>query len=873
MSKFSNFFFVFSFFSFALTLAQESIIKGKITDNQNRGIESASVSLLQGDEVVAYSFSDENGNYSLKVNSINNNNLILKISDLEYQTKEININLAENLIFNITLNEKVTTIKEVLIEGKKVRQDQDTTYIKVQPFTNKTEQTVEDILKKLPGIEVSKDGTIKAHGKNIDKLLVEGEDMFDKNYKLLSKNLDSKVIDEVQIIDNFEDNPIFKKLNNSDKVALNLKLKKGLKNVWFGNINLGSAIFPEERWKETLSLGLLKKKIKLFYFGDYNNLGEKSTDLLSTNVLDKSTFSGDRFEYNAKKVFNIPINEVELFSKTQSIFNKALLNSVSINSKIKNNLSLRGVIYYTNDRQTQNSLSVTNYNLENNPFTITENNNYRDKKTLSSAEIELKYYPNEKNYITNLFIAKNNPSDHANNLFFNDSNISQYQNLKNFAFYNHFNHTLEVSENKVLNNYLYIGRDKLQEKALINSPFLNQYFNTPANSPINQETINKITYLGYKAKLISKYNKIDLTNSLQAELNNQSLENSLLTDNIFPKNYQNSFILKQLQLSSDNTIRYNFSKKIDVTASLNFQNINFEYHTKKSNIFLINPSLYFNLKKTKIGNFSISYSENSTLPEINQLNANFHLTDYRTFQKGTNIFQNLKNQNISFLYYFYNDEKRYSINTNIFYINSKSVINNLSELSEEFTINSNFFTKGGESYNFNFSLVNYLRKLKLASKIETNNSWSNSLIAVNSSDFSISKNYFNSIKYSATTYFKGKINFDFGFAYNFFKSNFQEITTKNETKDAFVNINFKLSKVFLLESNNSVYNINKKNYLFSNIIINYTPENSKFSYRIMMNNLLNENQYSIISLNNYISNTYTVKLVPRYILLSTKYRF
>lgn len=872
MNKLSKIFFLFFSFSFIIAFTQQYNIEGKISDDQNRGIESASVSVLNSDnEIIAYTFSDENGNYSISFVTPYKK-LKIKITNLDYQQAEVNI-IDIKKTYDFKLNEKITTIQEVLLDGRKIKIDQDTTYIKVAPFTNKTEQTVEDILKKLPGIQVSKDGTIKAHGKNIDKLLIEGEDMFDKNYKILSKNLDSKVIDEVQIIDNFEDNPIFKKLNNSDKVALNLKLKKGLKNVWFGNVNLGSAVFPEERWKETLSLGLLKKKIKLFYFGDYNNLGEKPTDLLSTNMLDKSTFSGDRFEYSAKRVFNIPINEVELFSKTQSIFNRALLNSVSINSKIKNNLSLRGVVYYTNDKQIQNSLSVADYNLENNPFTITENNNYRDKKTLSSAEIELKYFPNEKNYITNLFIAKNNPSIYTNDLLFNGSNISQNLNLKDFTFYNHFNHTLQVSENKVLNNYLYFGRDKLQEKAQINSPFLEQYFNVPANFPVNQETKNKVTYLGYKAKLITKYNKIDLTNGLQADFNHQSLENILLTNNIFLKDYQNSLILKQLQLSSDNTIRYNFSKKIDVTASVNFQNINFEYNTKKSNIFLLNPSLYFNLKKTKIGNFSISYSEDSTLPEVSQLNTNFQLTDYRTFQKGTNTFQSLKNQNLSFLYYFYNDEKRYSINVNIFYIKSKSIINNLSELSNEFTLNSNIFTEGGESYNFNFSLVNYFRKLKLASKIETNNSWSNNLIAVNSNDFSISKNYFNSIKYSATTYLTGKINFDFGFAYNFFKSDFQEITTKNETKDAFVNINFKFSKVFLLESNNSVYNINKKNYLFSNIVVNYTPENSKFSYRVLMNNLLNENQYSAVSLNNYISNTYTVKLVLRYILLSAKYRF
>ena len=182
-----------------LCFSQEYTIKGKITDNQNRSIESASVSILDSsDEIIAYTFSDENGNYTFIFNP-QTKNLKIKVTNLDYQTTETIITDQKKTIYNFKLDEKVTTIQEVLLDAKKVKIDQDTTYIKVAPFTNKTEQTVEDILKKLPGIEVSRDGTIKAHGKNIDKLLIEGEDMFDKNYKLLSKNLDSKVIDEVQI--------------------------------------------------------------------------------------------------------------------------------------------------------------------------------------------------------------------------------------------------------------------------------------------------------------------------------------------------------------------------------------------------------------------------------------------------------------------------------------------------------------------------------------------------------------------------------------------------------------------------------------------------------------------------------------------------
>ena len=62
-------------------------------------------------------------------------------------------------------------------------------------------------------------------------------------------------------IDGFEDNPILKKMNNSDKVALNLKLKKDKQNIWFGNVTAGVGIVSENRWKEGINLGLLKKKI------------------------------------------------------------------------------------------------------------------------------------------------------------------------------------------------------------------------------------------------------------------------------------------------------------------------------------------------------------------------------------------------------------------------------------------------------------------------------------------------------------------------------------------------------------------------------------------------------------------------------------
>ena len=397
-----------------LLFSQNLKISGFIKDNTNRGIESASVVLLDNAQnTLAYSFSDENGKYELEFEAPKDKSIIIEVSSLGFTKKSstILIENKSNINHSIILDSKEENLKEVVIESyKKIKVDQDTTTIKVASFLNNTEQTVEDVLKKLPGIEVSKDGSIKAHGKHIEKLLIEGDDLFDKNYKLLSKNLDGKVLDAVQIIDAFEDNPILKKMNNSDKVALNLKLKKDKQNIWFGNITAGAGIISENRWKEGINLGLLKKKIKLFYLADYNNSGEKASSLIQDAIISSNVFGEDRIEKTAKKQYNISSNENSSFSQSQSIFNKAFFNSLSFTSKIKPSLTIRGVGYFTNDNQIQNSLSETIYNIGETPIINNEVNAYTSKKSLASGEIELKYLGNENNYLTNLFIYKNNPN-------------------------------------------------------------------------------------------------------------------------------------------------------------------------------------------------------------------------------------------------------------------------------------------------------------------------------------------------------------------------------------------------------------------------------------------------------------------------------
>ena len=149
-----------------LILSQEIKISGTIKDNQNRGIESASVLVYDDlENTLAYTFSDAKGNYNLFFDKPTNSIIKVSVASLGYSKKEIELDFTSKLEHSqsFILEEKTEYLKEVVIEAnQKIKIDKDTTMIKVASFSNKTEQTVEDLLKKLPGIEVQKDQKILA---------------------------------------------------------------------------------------------------------------------------------------------------------------------------------------------------------------------------------------------------------------------------------------------------------------------------------------------------------------------------------------------------------------------------------------------------------------------------------------------------------------------------------------------------------------------------------------------------------------------------------------------------------------------------------------------------------------------------------------
>lgn len=276
MKKIFYLFFLVSTISFA----QNVRFEGTILDNNKAPLEMANVMAMnQGTKAMdAYAITNEKGKFILNLNA--NATYTIKLSYLGMQNKEITVTTqTQNITQNITMEsggidlESVEIVREMPVSIKG-----DTIVYNSDSFTNGTERKLEDVLKKLPGVEVDADGQVKVEGKSVTKLMVEGKDFFDGDTKLGVKNIPADAIDKVQVLRNYNENSILKGVeNNQDNLAMNIKLKEGKKNFWFGDITAGIGVGHEDtRYNIAPKAFYYSPKYSINIMGNSNNVGEQA---------------------------------------------------------------------------------------------------------------------------------------------------------------------------------------------------------------------------------------------------------------------------------------------------------------------------------------------------------------------------------------------------------------------------------------------------------------------------------------------------------------------------------------------------------------------------------------------------------------------
>ncbi len=229
--------------------------------------------------IVSYGFTDSEGFYKLEVkkNTVYN----IKISYIGLKSIDDFVTTAEvDLVKNYTMDNDNMLDEITIVSKMPVSIKGDTIIYNADSFKNGSERKLEDVLKKLPGVEVNDAGEIEVEGKVVEKIMVDGKEFFSGDTKLATKNIPSNAVDKIQVLRNYGDvNQLRGVQDNQDRVAINIKLKEGKKNFWFGDITGGIGKATNDN--------LYLFQPKLFYYtpkytinviGDLNNTGDVVLD-------------------------------------------------------------------------------------------------------------------------------------------------------------------------------------------------------------------------------------------------------------------------------------------------------------------------------------------------------------------------------------------------------------------------------------------------------------------------------------------------------------------------------------------------------------------------------------------------------------------
>ena len=284
--------FIFLFSLVALAANSQNIrFDGYVTDSEKTGLEMANVMAVNTENgaMEAYAITNDKGRFLLNLRS--NSNYTVKVSYLGMKNKEVSVRtLTENITQNIVLEEGGFELDGVeIVREMPVSISGDTIIYNADSFKTGTERKLEDVLKKLPGVQVNADGEVEVEGKRVTKLMVEGKDFFDGDTKLGVKNIPADAIDKIQVLRNYNEVSALKGLGNDEEsVAMNIKLKDGKKNFWFGDMSAGIGIGHEEsRYIANPKLFYYNPKFSVGILSNFNNIGE-----LPLTVQDYFKFSG-----------------------------------------------------------------------------------------------------------------------------------------------------------------------------------------------------------------------------------------------------------------------------------------------------------------------------------------------------------------------------------------------------------------------------------------------------------------------------------------------------------------------------------------------------------------------------------------------------
>lgn len=772
-------------------------LEGIVKDSLNNPLELANIVLLnpKTSSLEAYAITDKKGAYKIDLakNSTYNVQVSyvgMKTYEEVLETKEVTITRNYTLAFENRLDE-VEVIYEmpVVVRG-------DTLTYNADSFNTGTERKLGDVLQNLPGVEINDNGQIEIEGKVVTKLMVNGKDFFDGDTKLGSKNIPANAVDKIQVLRNYSEAGQLNSVRNSqDNVAINIKLKEGKENFWFGDITAGAGASPDNAlYVVQPKLFYYDPKYSINFIGDLNNTGE-----LVLSSRDIRGFGGGfrAPSSNSGTTINLGDNSLSsLTSQARALEIENKLASVNFSYSPSKVLDLSGFLIFSNSRilsKERSFIQYTNPDLgipdEGIEQTGTEDSNQGLLK-LSAA-----YKPNANNQLEYDVIGRiANDSQNQNVFSTVVGTTTEVEEVMPYSINSNINYYYTLDEDNIFAfeaQHLYKDEDPFYNALLTNDPTGEDAFDTTAEAlgldtslatyNINQDRRIKSNQLDAKLDyyhIINQKSNLNFTAGTILSRQNfnsaifQFLEDGTLfsptpTFNEGRATNDTDYIFSDYYLGLRYRLRtgkFTFTPGVSVHA---YGNKNTQFgETFEDNFIRFLPDLEARIQFKKSESLTFRYDMRNQFTDVTRLAEGLVLNNYSSIQYGEPDLQNALSHNVSLLYTSFNLFNytnvfaRAAYSKNIDAIRGLTDFENVIQTSTFF--NSNFadenvnitgriqktYGKVRASLNasFNYSKINQI----IEDELSVNQGFTQTYIPSIRTNFKIAPNFSLSYRYSVT---------------------------------------------------------------------------------------------------------------------------
>ena len=307
-------------FLFQFAYSQSGKLRGVISDTSERKpLSNAVISLLRPKDsvLIAFTRTKEKGEFTFNQLAPGSYLMMITYPKFADYIEEIKMEDTDIDLGKINLIRKSELLKEVVVSQKlgAIRMKGDTLAFMADSFKVKDGAMVEDLLKKLPGIQVNKNGEITAQGERVQKILVDGEEFFSDDPAVVTRNLRADAVKEVQVFDKKSDQATFTGIDDGEKSkTINLKLKDDKKKGYFGKLQLGGS---PDNFENNGMFNAFKGKRKFSAFGTMSNTGAAGL-----NWQEQEKYGGgSNMEYNEDEGYFYSFSEGDEFNTWGGRFN------------------------------------------------------------------------------------------------------------------------------------------------------------------------------------------------------------------------------------------------------------------------------------------------------------------------------------------------------------------------------------------------------------------------------------------------------------------------------------------------------------------------------------------------------------------------